>query len=76
MGERFRMLINSVVAVKAPNTIPNMPVARILWKPLPDFPVRMYGMDTGRWCTSYLFQSKPEYRMMEDFATMAGKSLY
>jgi len=36
MGNRFRLLVNEVGAVKPSNDLPKLPVARVLWKPLPD----------------------------------------
>ena len=36
MGNRFRLLVNEVTAVNIENELPNLPVARVLWKPLPD----------------------------------------
>lgn len=36
MGNRFRLLVNEVEAVEAENELPKLPVARVLWKPLPD----------------------------------------
>src|SRR5471030_2805165 len=36
MGNRFRLLINEVEAVKPQNELPNLPVARVLWKPYRD----------------------------------------
>jgi L-arabinose isomerase len=36
MGNRFRLLVNEVKAVEPPKDLPNLPVARVLWKPLPD----------------------------------------
>ncbi|MBP6431488.1 MAG: L-arabinose isomerase [Ferruginibacter sp.] len=36
MGNRFRLLINEVEAVKIKNKLPKLPVARVLWKPLPN----------------------------------------
>ena len=35
MGNRFRLIINEVEAVKVEKDMPKLPVARILWKPLP-----------------------------------------
>lgn len=37
MGNRFRLLINEVTAVEPKQDLPKLPVARVLWKPLPDF---------------------------------------
>jgi L-arabinose isomerase len=36
MGNRFRLLVNEVEAVKPKHDLPKLPVARVLWKPLPD----------------------------------------
>ena len=36
MGNRFRLLINEVMAVAPLQTLPNLPVARVLWKPYPN----------------------------------------
>lgn len=36
MGGRMRLIVNDVIAVKPVLTMPNLPVARVMWKPLPD----------------------------------------
>ena len=36
MGNRFRLLVNEVEAVAPAEKLPKLPVARVLWKPLPD----------------------------------------
>ena len=35
MGNRFRLLVNEVEAIKPKNALPKLPVARVLWKPYP-----------------------------------------
>jgi L-arabinose isomerase len=35
LGDRFRMIINEVEAIKIENDMPRLPVARALWKPYP-----------------------------------------
>jgi L-arabinose isomerase len=35
MGNRFRLIVNEVDAVKAQKTMPKLPVASVLWKPQP-----------------------------------------
>lgn len=35
MGNRFRLIVNEVEAVQVEKTMPRLPVARLLWKPLP-----------------------------------------
>jgi len=72
MGERFRMLVNSVVAVKAPNSIPNLPVARTLWKPLPDFQSACTAWILAGGAHHTCFSQNLSIECMEDFATMAG----
>lgn len=39
MGGRFRLIIQDVIAVKPILDMPNLPVARVMWKPLPDLKV-------------------------------------
>ena len=36
MGNRFRLLVNTVEAVNPPYDLPKLPVARVLWKTMPD----------------------------------------
>jgi L-arabinose isomerase len=36
MGNRFRLIVNEVEAVAPLHDLPKLPVARVLWKPLPD----------------------------------------
>jgi L-arabinose isomerase len=38
LGSRFRLIINAVDAVKPRHTMPNLPVARVLWQPQPSLP--------------------------------------
>lgn len=72
MGNRFRLLVNEVEAVKPVHDLPKLPVARVLWKPYPD-------MKTG--CTAWLlaggahhtcFSQNLSAEYLEDFATIAG----
>ncbi len=75
MGNRFRLLINEVEAVAPPQPLPRLPVARVLWKPLPD-------MKTG--CTAWILAGGAHHTcysqnlsasVLEDFAGMAGVEL-
>ncbi|WP_263771041.1 L-arabinose isomerase [Propionivibrio soli] len=36
MGDRFRLIVNAVEAVEQPRALPKLPVARVVWKALPD----------------------------------------
>jgi L-arabinose isomerase len=46
MGNRFRLLLNEVEAIPPEQDLPKLPVARVLWKPLPD-------MKTG--CAAWIY---------------------
>lgn len=36
MGGRFRLIVQDIVCVSPPQTMPNLPVARVMWRPEPD----------------------------------------
>ena len=72
MGNRFRMLVNEVEAVKPKHKLPKLPVARVLWKPLPD-------MKTG--CAAWIYAGGAHHtgfsqnltsEHLEDFSSMAN----
>ncbi len=37
MGGRFRLIVQDIECVKPPLTMPNLPVARVMWQPKPSF---------------------------------------
>ena len=72
MGNRFRILVNEVEAVEPSQELPKLPVARVLWKPLPD-------MRTG--CAAWILAGGAHHTVysqnlstdhIEDFASMAN----
>jgi L-arabinose isomerase len=72
MGNRFRLLVNTVEAVEPQHDLPKLPVARVLWKPYPD-------MKTG--CAAWILAGGAHHTCysqnlsavnMEDFADIAG----
>ncbi|MEO5685334.1 MAG: L-arabinose isomerase [Chitinophagaceae bacterium] len=72
MGNRFRLLVNEVVAVDPIQSLPKLPVARVLWKPYPD-------MKTG--CAAWILAGGAHHTCysqnlgaenLQDFAEMAG----
>ncbi len=75
MGNRFRLLVNEVEAVKVPEDLPKLPVARVLWKALPDLKVAAAAwiLAGGAHHTSYSQAVTTEY--MEDFADMLDLEL-
>ncbi|RYZ19426.1 MAG: L-arabinose isomerase, partial [Sphingobacteriales bacterium] len=72
MGNRFRLLVNEVLAVKPEHELPKLPVARVLWKPLPDMQTGCSGwiLAGGAHHTCYSQNLSPE--TLQDFAEMAG----
>jgi L-arabinose isomerase len=72
MGNRFRLIVNEVEAVKAEHDLPKLPVARVLWKPLPDMKAgcAAWIYAGGAHHTSYSQNLTAEH--MEDFASFAG----
>src|SRR5690625_1564347 len=71
-GDRFRLIVNEVEAIKPTHELPKLPVARVLWKPYPN-------MEDG--CTAWLlaggahhtcFSQNLSFEYLEDFADMGG----
>jgi L-arabinose isomerase len=71
LGNRFRMIVNEVEVVKCPD-MPNLPVASVLWKPLPDLKTgaTAWILAGGAHHTGFSNVVNAEY--MEDFACMMG----
>ncbi len=72
LGNRFRLLVNPVDAVDVVEDLPGLPVARVLWKPLPDLKTAAAAWiyAGGAHHTAYSPALTAEY--LEDFASMAG----
>jgi len=71
MGNRLRMIVNEVDAVKADAPLPKLPVARVLWKPKPDLKTAAAAwiLAGGAHHTGFSQAITSEY--LEDFAEMA-----
>ncbi len=71
LGNRFRMIVNNVEVVPCPD-MPELPVASVLWKPLPDLKkaAAAWIMSGGAHHTGFSTAVSAEH--MEDFAGMAG----
>ncbi len=72
MGNRFRLLVNEVVAVTPTYDLPKLPVARVLWKPYPDMKTgcAAWILAGGAHHTCYSQNLTSEH--LQDFAEMAG----
>ncbi len=71
LGNRFRLLVNTVDAVTPEQALPKLPVARVLWDPHPDLPTAAAAwiLAGGAHHTCYSQSLTKEY--LEDFAEMA-----
>ncbi len=72
LGNRFRLLINEVEAVAPKEDLPNLPVARVLWKPYPDMKTgcAAWILAGGAHHTCYSQNLTTEH--LDDFAAIAG----
>ena len=75
MGNRFRLIVNEVEAVKPMADLPKLPVARVLWDAKPNLEVAATAwiLAGGAHHTVYSQVVTTEY--MEDFADIAGIEL-
>jgi len=75
MGNRFRLIVNEVEAIKPMADMPNLPVARVLWdaKPSLEVAATAWILAGGAHHTVYSQAINTEY--MEDFADIAGIEL-
>ena len=71
LGNRFRMIVNEIEVVDCPD-MPNLPVASVLWKPLPDLKTSAAAwiLAGGAHHTGFSTAITSEY--IEDLTTMMG----
>jgi L-arabinose isomerase len=71
MGDRFRLVVNSVDVIEPLEALPKLPVARALWKPRPDLDTAAAAWihAGGAHHTGFSLALTPEH--LEDFASMA-----
>ncbi|TFF37113.1 L-arabinose isomerase [Mucilaginibacter psychrotolerans] len=72
MGNRFRLLVNEVVAVEPEHDLPKLPVARVLWKPLPDMKTGCAAWIYGGGAHHTAYSQNLSAELLQDFADMAG----
>ncbi|MBO5859287.1 MAG: L-arabinose isomerase [Clostridia bacterium] len=72
MGGRLRLIVQDIEAVEPIMNMPNLPVARVMWKAMPDLctGAKMWIMAGGAHHTVLSYDATPE--MLEDFAEMVG----
>lgn len=72
MGGRMRLIVQDIQAVKPIMDMPNLPVARVMWKAMPDLctGAKMWILAGGAHHTVLSYSATPE--MLEDWAEMMG----
>jgi len=72
MGARFRMLINPCKVVAPDSTLPNLPVARVVWMPEPNLELAAEAWIHAGGAHHTGFSMALNTEIMEDFAEIAG----
>lgn len=75
MGNRFRLLVNEVEAVEAKEDLPKLPVARVLWKPLPDMSTACAAWIYAGGAHHTVYSQNLSTDYIETFAEMVGIEL-
>jgi len=72
MGNRFRMVVNSVDCVKPDADLPKLPVARAMWVPQPDLKTGAAAWIYAGGAHHNAFSQPVTAEYIEDFCDMAG----
>lgn len=72
MGNRFRLLVNTVEAVAPEHDLPKLPVARVLWKPEPDFKTGLAAWILAGGAHHTCYSQNLSAENLEDFADIAN----
>jgi len=72
LGNRFRLIINEVDAIQPEKAMPKLPVARVLWKPLPDLSTSAEAWIYSGGAHHTVFSYAVTAEQLVDWAEMAG----
>jgi L-arabinose isomerase len=75
LGDRFRLIANLVEVVEPDEDLPRLPVARALWRPLPDLPVAAEAWLRAGGPHHTVFTAALGIEPIVDLAEMAGIEL-
>ncbi|SFB79398.1 L-arabinose isomerase [Parapedobacter composti] len=75
MGDRFRLVVNDVEAQEPQHQLPRLPVARVLWKPLPDMKTACSAWIYAGGAHHTVYSQNLTIEHFRDFATIAGIEL-
>ena len=72
VGERFRLVVNTVDVVAPPEPLPKLPVARVLWNPQPSLRVAATAWILAGGAHHTGFSQALSVEHLENYAEMAG----
>lgn len=72
MGGRLRMIVQDIEAVKPTLDMPNLPVARVMWKAMPDLLTGAHAWILAGGAHHTVLSYDATAEMMEDFAEIMG----
>lgn len=72
LGDRFRVIINPVRVVNPPMPLPNLPVARALWEPIPELTTAATAWILAGGAHHTAFSTAVEVQHIVDFCDIAG----
>jgi L-arabinose isomerase len=75
LGNRFRLVANQVELVEPDEPLPNLPVARAVWKPLPDFETAAASWLLAGGSHHTCLSLDLDLEVLTDFANMSGVEL-
>lgn len=75
MGTRFRLIVNEVDTIKAPEDMPHLPVAKALWEPRPNLEVAGAAWIHAGGAHHSVYTQGITLDMITDFAEIAGLEL-
>lgn len=71
-GNHFRLLVNKTQGLEIKESLPKLPVARVLWKPLPDLQTAATAWILAGGAHHTCYSQNLLAEQLEDFAEMAG----
>ena len=75
LGDRFRLIANLVEVITPTEPLPRLPVARALWKPLPDFATAAEAWLVSGGAHHTVYTAALDVEAIVDFAEIAGIEL-
>jgi len=75
LGDRFRLLVNEVKAIPTEEPLPKLPVARVLWTPMPDLKTAAAAWILAGGAHHTGYSQAVTTSFMEDFADMMDMEL-